>query len=269
MTYIGSLGVSCAHPLTDIHRNQKMNMTLKGALAFTVVSLLMPCLLICLQAGCATRPPTASELQRLQGYWEGDGAAGKCSITITGNSLHFYVRTDFWFETTFALPTGTDPQQLHATIKDSSPPTNGIGQVVFAIFKIEDGTLTLAVDDMSDEPLEARGAAPLEISGTALFNRAVWGTRVLAGPNTTGLCCWFIEDNGAGESGYVAVDARRGYQPPEGGGLFQTVYELREGIKRQKAENAQIVPSFGGRVPKGWKIRDLTDDEVRILTSEK
>jgi hypothetical protein len=130
-----------------------MNMPLKGALAFTVVSL--PCLLICLQAGCTTRPPTASEpqrlqgsseLQRLQGYWEGDGAAGKCSITITGNSLHFFSRTDFWFETTFALPAGTDPLQLHATIKNSAPPTNGIGEVVFAIYKIEDGTLTLAVE---------------------------------------------------------------------------------------------------------------------------
>jgi hypothetical protein len=116
----------------------------KGALAFTVVSLLMP--------GCASRPPTASELelQRLQGYWEGDGAAGKCSITITGNSLHFYARPDFWYKTTFALPAGTDPKQLHATIKDSSLPTNGIGQVVLAIFKIEDGTLTLAVE--GDEP---------------------------------------------------------------------------------------------------------------------
>jgi hypothetical protein len=128
-----------------------MNMTLKGALALVVVSL--PCLLICLQAGCTTRRPlTVAELQlqRLQGYWEGDGAAGACSITIKGNSLHFYARKDFWFETTFALPAGTDPLQLHATIKNSAPPTNGVGDVVFAIYKIEDGTLTLAVE--GEEP---------------------------------------------------------------------------------------------------------------------
>ena len=74
---------------TDIHRDQKMNMTLKGALAFTVVLLFMACLLTCLQAGCATGPPISPELQRLQGYWEGDGAAGKCSITITNDSLYF------------------------------------------------------------------------------------------------------------------------------------------------------------------------------------
>ena len=132
-----------------------MNMTNKGALPFTMVSLLMPCLLLCLQAGCTTpSPPTASELQpelqRLQGYWEGDGAAGPCSITITGNALHFYARKDFWFQTTFALPAGTDPMQLHATIKNSAPPTNGIGDVVFAIYKVEDGTLTLAVE--GEEP---------------------------------------------------------------------------------------------------------------------
>ena len=100
----------------------------------------------------STLTRTAAELKSLQGYWEGDGAAGKCSITITGNSLYFYVRTDFWYKTTFTLPAGTDPQQLHATIKDHSPPTNGIGKVVFAIFKIEDGTLTVAEDDMSDKP---------------------------------------------------------------------------------------------------------------------
>jgi hypothetical protein len=97
-------------------------------------------------------PPTVGELKPLQGYWEGDGAGGKCSITITGNSLHYRAGTN-WFETTFTLPAGTDPRQLHATIRDSSPPTNNsVGKVVFAIFKIEDGTLTLAEDDMSDEP---------------------------------------------------------------------------------------------------------------------
>ena len=94
----------------------------------------------------------AAELKPLQGYWEGEGAGGKCSITITGNSLHYSVGEN-WYRTTFTLPAGTAPQQLHATIQDCWPPsTNAIGKVVFAIFKIEDGTLTLAEDDMSDKP---------------------------------------------------------------------------------------------------------------------
>ena len=117
---------------------------LLGAFALSFAALLT--------AGQSTPTPIAAELKPLQGYWEGEGAGGKCSITITGNSLHYRADTN-WYETTFTLPTGTDPQQLHATIKDSSPPTNNaIGKVVFAIFKIEDGTLTLAEDDMSDKP---------------------------------------------------------------------------------------------------------------------
>ena len=64
-----------------------------------------------------TPTQTAATLDSLQGYWEGDGAAGKCTMTISGHSLYFFRETNFWFKTTFALPAGTDPQQLHATIK--------------------------------------------------------------------------------------------------------------------------------------------------------
>ena len=116
---------------------------LLGALALSLAALF---------TGCRSTPtPIAAELKPLQGYWEGEGAGGKCSITITGKSLHYRAGTNWW-KTTFTLPAGTDPQQLHATIRDSSPPTNGIGTMVFAIFKIEDGTLTLAEDDTSDKP---------------------------------------------------------------------------------------------------------------------
>ena len=86
----------------------------------------------------------------------GAEADGKITIKITGNSLHFHRDTNFWFETTFTLPAGTDPKQLHATIKDC--PDNAkdsIGKVVLAIFKIEDGTLTLAgirTPDSAPEP---------------------------------------------------------------------------------------------------------------------
>ena len=117
---------------------------LLGALALSLAALFTACQ--------STPTPIAAELKPLQGHWEGEGAGGKRSITITGNSLH-YGNSAGWFKTTFTLPVGTDPQQLHATIKDCSPPsTYAIGTVVFAIFKIEDGTLTFAEDDMSDKP---------------------------------------------------------------------------------------------------------------------
>ena len=99
-----------------------------------------------------TPSPLAEELKPLQGHWEGEGAGGKCSITIVGNSL-LYRNSAGWFKTTFTLPAGTDPRQLHATIKECSPPSDSaIGTVVYAIFKIEDGTLTLADFDPSGEP---------------------------------------------------------------------------------------------------------------------
>jgi len=103
-------------------------------------------------ADSGTPTPLAEELKPLQGHWEGEGAGGKCAINIAGNSLH-YRNSAGWYKTTFTLPAGTDPQQLQATIKDCSPPSSkAIGTVVFAIFKIEDGTLLLAEDDMSDKP---------------------------------------------------------------------------------------------------------------------
>ena len=118
--------------------------SLLGTLALSLAALFTAC------QSAPTR--TAAELKPLQGHWEGEGAGGKCSITIMGNSLH-YRNNAGWYKTTFTLPVGTDPQQLHATIKDCSPPsTNAIGTVVFAIFKIEEQTLTLAEDDMSDKP---------------------------------------------------------------------------------------------------------------------
>ena len=109
--------------------------------------------------------PTAAELQLLQGTWEGvvvgDKSHEKITITITGNSLHFHRDTNFWFETTITLPAGKDPKQFHATIKDCPrSQASSIGTVVVAIFKIEDGTLTLATgngDGEAPKSFEATG----------------------------------------------------------------------------------------------------------------
>lgn len=110
-------------------------------------------------------PATAEELQLLQGTWEGvmvgDNAHQRITIAVTGNSFHFHRDTNFWFETTIALPAGKSPKQLHATIK-ACPPSqaSSMGQVVRAFFKIEDGTLTLAtMGDDAEETLKAFDAA--------------------------------------------------------------------------------------------------------------
>jgi len=110
------------------------------------------------KAKCVVNQPTNAELQLLQGTWEGAemgdrSSHEKITITITGNSFHFHRDTNFWFETTITLPAGTDPKQLYATIK-GCPPSQGdsIGKVVGAIFKIEDGTLTLATGGGDSSP---------------------------------------------------------------------------------------------------------------------
>ncbi len=105
---------------------------------------------LALQTGCTTHRPAAAQLQPLQGTWEEVKAGEKATVTITGNSLHFHRDSNFWFKTKFTLPAGPGPQQLHATIRSSSPPEDSKGKVVVAIFKIEGGTLTLASEPQKD-----------------------------------------------------------------------------------------------------------------------
>jgi uncharacterized protein (TIGR03067 family) len=120
------------------------------------------------KAKCVVNQPTNAELKLLQGTWEGvlvgDKAQQKITITVTGNSLHFHRDTNFWWETTITLPAGKDPKQLHATIKGchDCPPQqeNSVGTVVVAIFKIEDGTLTLATGNGDGEAPKGFETAP-------------------------------------------------------------------------------------------------------------
>ncbi|HXJ56411.1 MAG TPA: hypothetical protein VNU68_07075 [Verrucomicrobiae bacterium] len=129
-----------------------MKKTLKESPGVTALSLLLPCLLLGLPAGCKTSPPTAALLQRLQGTWEEVKADGTNTVTVTGNSFYFHRDSNFWWETSITLPAGTEPQQLRATIRHSAPPEDSNGKVVVAIFKIEDGTLTVgARGDGSEE----------------------------------------------------------------------------------------------------------------------
>lgn len=101
---------------------------------------------------------TVSTLEDLQGTWVGVTAAdtngSEVTITIRGKSFRFYRDADFWFETTIALPEGPVPQQLLATITRSAPSQDSSnGKMVPAIFRIEDGTMTIgAFVDVEDPP---------------------------------------------------------------------------------------------------------------------
>ena len=132
-------------------------MNLKDTLAAMALPVVGPCLCLCLQAACAQQPPSESpeppqarEPHPLQGYWEGDGDSGKVSLTVAGDSLYFYARPDFQYDTTFTLVPGSDPPELHATILDSPRTTDSEGELVIAIYAFEDGVLKLAAVDKPD-----------------------------------------------------------------------------------------------------------------------
>lgn len=143
-----------------------MKKSIKMALAATTISVLVPCGFVCAQAAGPANQPIAAELQPLQGSWEGvmvgQEAAGKISITITGNSLDYQRQgSTQWYKTTFTLPAGTYPPQLRATINDCPEPCDDIGKVVYAIFKIEDETLTLVgIQASAVEPPKTFGEIP-------------------------------------------------------------------------------------------------------------
>jgi len=98
----------------------------------------------------------------------GAEADGKITITITGDSLHFHRGTNFWFETTIAVPAGSVPQRLRATIKDAAD-KDSIGKVVIATFKIQDGTLTLAGNQEEEGAKEPPKTFPSATNDARLF----------------------------------------------------------------------------------------------------
>jgi hypothetical protein len=86
-----------------------------------------------------------------------------------------------------------------------------------------------------------------------------------ASEDAVGLCCWFVEDDGVGHSGYAVLDSRVSSAHPRGGGLFGKIEDVREAISRQKVKTPWLIPCYGGETPPGWKIRRLTTNEVERL----
>ncbi|HQV30416.1 MAG TPA: hypothetical protein PKV71_01000 [Calditrichia bacterium] len=104
--------------------------------------------------GCSEAPSIKSEVDHLQGNWEGNGPPGKITVNITGDSLHFFAREDFWYDASIKLPAGKEPKEMHATITNSAPPVKDVGELVVAIFKIEEKVLTLAIGNSPEAPPE-------------------------------------------------------------------------------------------------------------------
>ncbi|MDQ3622934.1 MAG: hypothetical protein M3463_10655 [Verrucomicrobiota bacterium] len=120
-----------------------MNMTIKTALAAVAASIVLPCTFVSAQDAATSVQASTTQSDGLEGRWEGVEGGGKCTMKIAGNSIHFQGSTkDEWYKATFTLRSEMNPKQLVARITECSAP-EFVGKSSLAIYKIEDGTLTL------------------------------------------------------------------------------------------------------------------------------
>ena len=164
-----------------------MSLLPQTALAFAILCLLRPVAPVRAEGTAPTAQKPAAAVQPLQGTWEGEGIyagqepelATKVTMRFTEHSLHYQgSKTNDWYDATFTLPPETSPAQLHAVIT-ASPDKGSLRVKLFAIFKLEEGVLTLAeVADGALETLEKKG------DDKALFN-VVEGSFNLGGTNAS------------------------------------------------------------------------------------
>jgi uncharacterized protein (TIGR03067 family) len=116
--------------------------------ALTIASLAVLAIAPILHAqNTAPTAQTTNPSVALQGTWEGEEigkeSQGKYTMTIVGNSLRFDGPGKVeWYSATFTLSQNQDPKQMLATITDC-PKADFVGKSSLAIYKIENGALTL------------------------------------------------------------------------------------------------------------------------------
>ncbi len=98
-------------------------------------------------AASASSTPPRVHASALEGAWKGrvvtPGREGPASIIFSGQTLEFHGDgTNNWVKGTFTLRENTDPKQLVGIVTECAAPEY-VGQKAYAIYKIENGTLTL------------------------------------------------------------------------------------------------------------------------------
>jgi uncharacterized protein (TIGR03067 family) len=118
--------------------------------------------------GCSKQDKPAvaakSDLATLQKTWhgeEGGGAAGATnSLVLSGNNLEFHgANPQEWYKGTFTLREDTTPKQMIVVITDCPAPQY-VGKTANAIYRIENGTLTIAGNEPGNPAVPASFDAP-------------------------------------------------------------------------------------------------------------
>lgn len=125
-----------------------MNLPLKTAIVFATLALSLPDNPAYSQETSKPAASAKQEKTELEGTWEGTEmgreAKGKVTMIVSGNSIDFRgADKREWYKATFTLPSGTEPKQLHGVMTESPLP-EFVGKKAVSIYKVEDGTLTLA-----------------------------------------------------------------------------------------------------------------------------
>ena len=112
--------------------------------------------------GCAT--PRRSDSAALQGSWTGREVGretqGVCHLTITGKNLDFRgADSREWYKGTFVLHPDQSPKQLVGTISDCAEPKY-VGKTVNAIYRLDEGTLTLTGNEPGDPEMPSGFEGP-------------------------------------------------------------------------------------------------------------
>jgi uncharacterized protein (TIGR03067 family) len=115
-----------------------------------------------LAAGCSK--PSQSDTLTLQGTWAGQEVGskipGSSSLVLTGNNMEFFgADTNEWYKATFTLHNDTTPKQMVVQITDCPAPQY-VGKTANAIYKIEDGKLTLTGNEPGNPAMPASFDSP-------------------------------------------------------------------------------------------------------------
>jgi uncharacterized protein (TIGR03067 family) len=97
-------------------------------------------------AGCSKSNGPKADSAAIQGNWEGkeDPAKPSESLVLSGNTLEFHgSNPQEWYKGTFVLHEDANPKQMIITITDCPFPKY-VGKVANAIYRVENGTLTIA-----------------------------------------------------------------------------------------------------------------------------